>query len=123
MMPDAELFGDDHVFLRIASNDKAAIKYLHTEQGIKTVVSQAFLGLGLKEGSFDVFANLMWVRWPRDRAFLELEDDFPCIGEHHILPPKSEAHDSDRKKASLPPVPPEVVPVIKRNFYSNAPSN
>lgn len=83
MLPDVELYGDDHAFICIGSNYRRGLKYLYTDEGYKMVVRQAILSLGFKEGSFDAYTNLMWVQWPRDGEFPKLKDDFPCIGEHY----------------------------------------
>lgn len=149
MMPDAELFGYNHVFIRIATNDRDAMVYLHTEAGIKKVVQQAFLGLGIKEGSFDPFKDLMWARWPRGEKVREPKADFPCIGEHYW--PHKELYElysantaSDEEfeqalarareeqekrpsveepKGKLPQVPPEIVFILAQRYYGKNKSN
>lgn len=149
MMPDVEMFGRDHVFIRIASNDRDAMKYLHTEAGIQKVVKQAFLALGIKEGSFDPFKDLMWVRWPKGEKFPEPKADFPCIGEHYW--PHKELYEQylaktlsdegleqalarakeeqqkrptvEEPKGKLPQVSPEIVFILSQGYYGKNKSN
>ncbi|KAJ3513249.1 hypothetical protein NMY22_g15099 [Coprinellus aureogranulatus] len=117
MVPEVVLFGDDHIFFRIAFNSGKAIEYLHTEAGIRTVVRNAHLALGFKEGSFDAYTNLMWVRWPRGDRFPRLKDAFPCVAEHHWVKEEEERHKQELANGAplLPLAPPEMAAVITQD--------
>ena len=118
-MPNVHVFGRDHVFIQIARNQYQSMGYLHTAAGLKKVVDQAFLALGLKSDAFDPLTNLLWVRWPRGERFPELK--FPCIGEHYW--PGEVAEETSEEAASeekIPQVAPEIVYIITRKFYENA---
>ena len=119
MMPDVYVFGRDRVFIQIARNDHQSMDYLHTTAGLKKVVGQAFLALGLKSDAFDPLTNLLWARWPRGESFPELK--FPCIGEHYW--PDEAVEETSKETApdeKLPQVVPEIVYIITRKFYENA---
>lgn len=119
MMPNVYVFGRDHVFIQIARNQHQSMDYLHTADGLKKVVDQAFVALGLKPDAFDPLSNLLWVRWPGGERFPELK--FPCIGEHYW--PDEVSGETSKEAASeekLPQVAPEIVYIITRKFYENA---
>ncbi|TEB35314.1 hypothetical protein FA13DRAFT_1787946 [Coprinellus micaceus] len=136
MTPEVHVFGLNHVFIQIASNERKSVQYIHTEAGLKKIVDQAFLALGLKEGSFDPYANLIWVRWPeRGSNFPELR--FPCIGEHYWpdeepaepqhrpgSEPGSAADGTktpeEKEEERLPQVAPELVYIITRKYFEKA---
>ena len=134
MLPNVHVFGLNHVFIQIAANERQSVAYIHTEAGLKKIVDQALLALGLSASMFDPYANLIWVRWPQwGEKYPELK--FPCIGEQYCPDEEADAEPGPstadgiaqtpeekgkKEEEKLPQVAPELEYIIRRQYFEKA---